>query len=167
MHWSTFGWRIWDSSAHHLCVLPINFPNLQIDTCCSTAQGSAERAWIPPNWTRLTQDWVQEMSSFTVTTEESVLALQLTDLDVRSNPALSGICESQGQIGKDTLTILGGPSTRMNLTVLPFSSGISRSSMLIGVFLSRIWSTPPCSVLLVNSSWSESYSSFVILAKLM
>ena len=64
-----------------------------LDTCCSTAQGSAERAWILPNGTRLTQDGVQEISSFTVTAEESVLALQLTDLDVRSNPALSGIYE--------------------------------------------------------------------------
>ena len=64
-----------------------------LDTCCSTAQGSAERAWILPNGTRLTQDGVQEISSFSVTAEESVLALQLTDLDVRSNPALSGIYE--------------------------------------------------------------------------
>ena len=64
-----------------------------LDTCCSTAQGSTERAWILPNGTRLTQDGVQEIISFTVTAEESVLALQLTDLDVRSNPALSGIYE--------------------------------------------------------------------------
>ena len=43
------------------------------------------------NPAKLTQIGVQEISSFTVTAEESVLALQLTDLDVRSNPALSGI----------------------------------------------------------------------------
>ena len=64
-----------------------------LDTCCSSGQGSAERAWILPNGTRLTQDGVQQISSFTVHAEESILALQLTDLDARSNPALSGIYE--------------------------------------------------------------------------
>ena len=59
-----------------------------------TSESSLIKAtWILPNGTRLTQDGVQEIGSFTVHAEGSSLALQLTDLGARSIPALSGVYE--------------------------------------------------------------------------
>ena len=62
-----------------------------LNTCCTDGQGSAQGAWILPNGTRLTQSGVQEISAFTVVAGESSLALQVADLEARSNPALSGV----------------------------------------------------------------------------
>ena len=64
-----------------------------LETCCSTAQGSAERAWILPNGTRLTQDGVQEISSLTVRAAEHTFELLLSDPKAGKNRMLDGVYE--------------------------------------------------------------------------
>ena len=64
-----------------------------LNTCCSSNEGMAGRAWFLPNGTELSQDGGREISAFDVIAAAQRIDLRLTDATARSDPALSGIYE--------------------------------------------------------------------------
>ena len=64
-----------------------------LNTCCSSNEGMAGRAWFLPNGTKLSQDGVREISAFDVIAGARKIDLRLTDAVATSIPALSGVYE--------------------------------------------------------------------------
>ena len=64
-----------------------------LSMCCSSEQGTVERAWIMPNGTRLAQDEVQEISSLAVRGGVRHFELLLSDPKAGMNNKLDGVYE--------------------------------------------------------------------------
>ena len=64
-----------------------------LSTCCTGDQDSADREWVLPNGTRLTQDGVQEISSLAVRGDARKFELLLADPKARRNRRLDGVYE--------------------------------------------------------------------------